>query len=61
MNGTMTPSAALDAALREIDATADLDPAKLDTMSPACLRALLAGMIDQAREVRDGLLTDAIR
>ena len=57
----LTPSSAIDAALREIDATADMDPAKLDTMSPACLRALLAGMIDQAREVRDGLLAEATR
>lgn len=47
---------ALDAALREIDATADLDPARLDDMSPARLRALLAGMIEQAREIRHGLL-----
>ena len=57
----MTPSSALYAALREIDPTADLDPAKLDTMTPGCLRALLAGMIEQAREVRDGLLAEATR
>ena len=57
----MTPSAALDAALREIDATADLDPARLDSLSPACLRTLLSGMIEQAREVRDGLLAEATR
>ena len=57
----MTPSAALDAALREIDATADMDPARLDSMSPGCLRALLAGMIEQACEVRDGLLAQATR
>ncbi|MFC0389494.1 hypothetical protein [Muricoccus vinaceus] len=57
----MTPSTALDTALREIDATADLDLAKLDTMSPGCLRALLAGMIEQTREVHDGLLAEATR
>ena len=57
----LTPSSAIDAALREIDATADMDPAKLDSMTPGCLRALLAGMIEQAREVRDGLLVEATR
>ena len=57
----LSPAAALDAALREIDATADMDPAKLDTMGPAALRALLVGMVEQAREIRAGLLSGATR
>ncbi|WP_198384236.1 hypothetical protein [Roseomonas sp. KE2513] len=57
----LTVSAALDAALREIDATADMDPARFDTMSALCLRSLLVGMVEQAREIRAGLLSGATR
>ena len=55
----MNTSSTLDAALRELDANADLDAASLDGMSAAQLRAILAGMIEQAREIRAGLLSQA--
>ncbi|WP_156963860.1 hypothetical protein [Muricoccus aerilatus] len=57
----LTVAAALDAALREIDATADMDTASFDTMSASCLRSLLVGMVEQAREIRAGLLSGIAR